>query len=145
DLFRRYLGRGGADLGHARELQGSGRGARVHERVRALAQAERLIPDPDRGLGDPATAHADRVDLRDERAGAGRARAVLVLARPRADDRHADRPRDLVPAARLALTDGEVVPTFERALLLGTNDTIARRGPWPARSLVGGGGACTGE
>ena len=68
DLLRRHLRCGRADLGHARELQGSRRGSGVDERVRAVAPPERLVPDPHRGERRAAAADAHRQHLRDERA-----------------------------------------------------------------------------
>ena len=46
DLLRRHRRRPRADLGHARELQGGGRGARRDQRVRDLAPRQRHPPRP---------------------------------------------------------------------------------------------------
>ena len=80
-----------ADLGHPRELQGGHRGARVDERVRALAPAERFVPDPDRGQRRAPAADPHRQHLRDERAGPGRGTGVLVPRDHAADGRPAPR------------------------------------------------------
>ena len=60
-------------------------GARVDQRVRAVAPAERLVPDPDRGQRRAPAADPDREHLRDERRVPGRgrasARSALILRR----------------------------------------------------------------
>ena len=44
NLFRRHLRRRRTHLGHPRELQGGHRGARVDQRIGAVASPERLVP-----------------------------------------------------------------------------------------------------
>ncbi len=72
DLLRRHLRRRRADLGHARELQGGHRGARVDQRVGAVPSPERLVPGADRGERRAAAADPHREHLRHERALPGR-------------------------------------------------------------------------
>src|SRR5262249_49620315 len=66
-VLRRHRRCRGADLGHARQLQGGRRGARGHERVGDLAPPERHPARADDLLGDPAPADADHRRLRHER------------------------------------------------------------------------------
>ena len=77
DLLRRHRRRLGAHLGHARELQGGGRGARGHQRVRDLAPGQRHPAGPDRVQRRGAAADLHRQPLGHERRRA-RARASIA-------------------------------------------------------------------
>ena len=90
-------------LGHTRELQGGRRGARVDQRVRAVASAERLVPGADGCERPAAAADAHREHLRDERALPGRRRDLHVLRDPWADGHGPAGARGPVPPPRLAV------------------------------------------
>ncbi len=85
-------------------LQGDGRGAGGDERVGPLARAQRRAAHPDGADRRVPAAHADRLDLRHERACAGPGPPGTVLGAARRDGRHRRRDDRLLQAAPLAVT-----------------------------------------
>src|SRR5262249_20268279 len=102
-VLRRHRGRGRADLGHARQLQGGRRGARGHERVRDLAPPERHPARADDLLRGSAAADADHRRLGHERPLPGLRDRVGLLGRVRDHGRRALLDARVLPLEALAL------------------------------------------
>src|SRR5581483_11391057 len=103
-VLRRHRGRGRADLGPARQLQGGRRGPRVDERVGDLAPPERHPSRADDLQRRAAAAHAAHRHLRYERRLPRLRHARGLVGDRRRDGRRARRRDRLVPLQEVLLT-----------------------------------------